>query len=414
MIDRFKLGRRALLGSAAGAAAFGLAGTGIGAEAAGDRLHLCRAARRLRLQPGARRGGRHREEDAGRQGGRGGEGAGDGRRREIDGEHDQPRRRHAALPDLVRLLRPAHAEGWRPSIPNIQFRHCGGLWTEGKHPKNTGSYFGYIDEAQYLAGIVAGATSKSGKLGFVAAKPIPQVLRNINAFTLGAQSVNPKITTQVIFTGDWSMPVKEAEATNSMIAQGVDVVTCHVDSPKVVIETAERAGIFSSSGYHCNQAKLAPKGYLTGAEWNWEKVYTDMVNDMKAGKAPGNFVRGGLKEGFVRTSAYGPAAAAAGKDKADAAKAAILNGSLAIFKGRAQGQQGQRRHPGRAPSYAIDRAQAREHELPGRGRDRLDVVERAPSKAPVRDLLQLRPLSALGERLGEAGDAGDGCRNPLA
>ena len=128
--------------------------------------------------------------------------------------------------------------------PNIQFRHCGGLWTDGKHPMNTGSYFGYIDEGQYLNGIVAGATSKSGKLGFVAAKPIPQVLRNVNAFTLGAQSVNPKITTQVIFTGDWSMPVKEAEATNRMIAQGVDVVTCHVDWPKVVIETAERAGIY--------------------------------------------------------------------------------------------------------------------------------------------------------------------------
>jgi basic membrane protein A len=222
--------------------------------------------------------------------------------------------------------------------PNIQFRHCGGLWTDGKHPKNTGSYFGYIDEAQYLAGIVAGATSKSGKLGFVAAKPIPQVLRNVNAFTLGAQTVNPKATTQVIFTGDWSLPVKEAEATNSMIAQGVDVVTCHVDSPKVVIETAERAGIYSS-GYHCNQAKLAPKGYLTGAEWNWERIYVDMVNAMKAGQAPGNFVRGGLKEGYVRTSAYGPAAAA-GKEKADAAKVAILNGSLAIFKGPLKDNKG--------------------------------------------------------------------------
>src|SRR5580765_3571677 len=85
--------------------------------------------------------------------------------------------------------------------PNVQFRHCGGLWTADKHPKNTGSYFGYIDEAQYIAGIVAGSTSKSGKLGFVAAKPIPQVLRNINAFTLGAQLANPKATTQVIFTG---------------------------------------------------------------------------------------------------------------------------------------------------------------------------------------------------------------------
>jgi simple sugar transport system substrate-binding protein len=223
--------------------------------------------------------------------------------------------------------------------PKIQFRHCGGLWTEGKHPMNTGSYFGYIDEAQYVAGIVAGSVTKSGKLGFVAAKPIPQVLRNVNAFTLGAQSVNPKVTTQVIFTGDWALPVKEAEATNSMIAQGVDVVTCHVDSPKVVVETAERAGIYTV-GYHCNQAKLAPKGYLTGAEWNWERIYVDMVNDMKAGKAPGNFVRGGLKEGYVRTSAYGPAVPASVKEKADAAKLAILNGSLSIYKGALKDNKG--------------------------------------------------------------------------
>lgn len=223
--------------------------------------------------------------------------------------------------------------------PKIQFRHCGGLWQEGKHPINTGSYFGYIDECQYLSGIVAGATTKSGKLGFVAAKPIPQVLRNINAFTLGAQSVNPKATTQVIFTGDWSMPVKEAEATNSMIAQGVDVVTCHVDSPKVVIETAERAGIYTC-GYHTNQAKLAPKGYLTGAEWNWERVYTGFIEAMKAGKAPANFVRGGLKEGFVRTSAYGPAAAEAGKAKADAVKLEMLNGNYVIFKGPLKDNKG--------------------------------------------------------------------------
>jgi len=223
--------------------------------------------------------------------------------------------------------------------PKVQFRHCGGLWTAGKHPLNTGSYFGYIDEAQYLSGIVAGSTSKSGKLGFVAAKPIPQVLRNINAFTMGARSVNPNATCQAIFTGDWSLPVKEAEATNSMIAQGVDVVTCHVDSPKVVIETAERAGIYTC-GYHTNQAKLAPKGYLTGAEWNWERIYVDFVETMKKGGAPGNFVRGGLKEGYVRTSAYGPAVSAAAKAKADAAKSGILNGSFAIYKGPLKDNKG--------------------------------------------------------------------------
>ena len=160
---------------------------------------------------------------------------------------------------------------------SVTFLHAGGLYQEGKHPKNVGSYFGYIDEAQHLAGIVAGHTSKTGKLGFVAAKPIPQVLRNINAFTLGARAWQIRqATTQVIFTGDWAMPVKEAEATNSLVDQGVDVITCHVDSPKVVIETCERRGIYSS-GYHANQAPLAPKGYLTGAEWNWEGVYTDFV-----------------------------------------------------------------------------------------------------------------------------------------
>ncbi len=122
------------------------------------------------------------------------------------------------------------------------FLHCGGLYVEGKHPGNVGSYFGYIDEAQYVAGVVAGMTTKKNKLGFIAAKPIPQVLRNINSFTLGARSVNPKVTTSVVFTGDWSMPVKEAEAANSLADQGVDVLTMHVDSPKVVVETAERRG----------------------------------------------------------------------------------------------------------------------------------------------------------------------------
>ncbi|HLJ93771.1 MAG TPA: BMP family ABC transporter substrate-binding protein [Gemmataceae bacterium] len=217
--------------------------------------------------------------------------------------------------------------------PNITFLHCGGLWDASKgHPTNAGSYFGYIDECQYLSGIVAGHTTKSKKLGFVAAKPIPQVRRNINAFALGARSVDPSITCSVIFTGDWSMPVKEAEATNSLIDKGVDVITCHVDSPKVVIETAERRGIYSC-GYHCSQAVLAPKGYLTGAEWNWEKVYTDYVSMVQAGQKVPNMVRGGLKEGVVKPSPYGPAVGEAAKKAADAVKAKFMDGSFVIFKG---------------------------------------------------------------------------------
>src|SRR5258708_144773 len=221
--------------------------------------------------------------------------------------------------------------------PKVQFLHCGGLYTEGKHPKNVGSYFGYIDEAVSIAGIVAGHATKSGKLGFIAAKPIPQVLRNINAFTLGARSVKPDATAQVIFTGDWSMPVKEAEAATSLINQGVDVLTCHVDSPKVILETAERRAIYVC-GYHANGSKLAPKGYLTGAEWNWSKVYTDYAEMVKAGKSLSagtipHLVRGGLKEGFVKCSDYGPSVSEAAKKDAEAAKAKFLSGSMVIFKG---------------------------------------------------------------------------------
>ena len=221
--------------------------------------------------------------------------------------------------------------------PEVQFFHAGGLFQEGVHPKNIGSYFGYIAEAQYLAGIVAGLTTKTNKLGFVAAKPIPQVLLNINAFTLGARSVNPKATTQVIFTGDWAEPVKEAQAANSMADQGVDVLTCHVDSPKIVIETAEKRGIFSS-GYHASQAKLAPKGYLTGAEWDWANIYTQYINDIKAGKTLMNggiphLIRGGFKEGFIKMSPYGPAVSEKAKKEADAVKAKFMDGTMVIYKG---------------------------------------------------------------------------------
>jgi simple sugar transport system substrate-binding protein len=216
--------------------------------------------------------------------------------------------------------------------PKVTFLHCGGLYQEGKHPANVGSYFGYIDEAQYVAGIVAGLTTKTSKLGFIAAKPIPQVLRNINSFTLGARSVNPKVTTSVVFTGDWSLPVKEAEAANSLVDQGVDVLTMHVDSPKVIVETAEKRGVFVS-GYHVNQATLAPKGYLTGAEWNWGKVYSDYISEIRSGQAYPHLVRGGFKEGFIKMSPYGSAVSQATIAKADAAKAQLTDGTLVIYTG---------------------------------------------------------------------------------
>jgi basic membrane protein A and related proteins len=219
-----------------------------------------------------------------------------------------------------------------PRYPDLRFQHCGGLWSEGVHPANVGSYFGYIGMGQYLNGVAAGHATRTKRLGFVAAKPIPQVLLNINAFLLGARSVDPEITCQVIFTGEWSLAVKEAEATNALADQGADVITCHVDGPKVVLETAARRDCFIC-GYHADQTALAPEKYLTGAEWNWATVYTAMVETTLAGGSIDNFVRGGLAEGFIKMSPLGPAVPDAGKKQFEATRDAMLAGGFPLLEG---------------------------------------------------------------------------------
>jgi simple sugar transport system substrate-binding protein len=165
------------------------------------------------------------------------------------------------------------------------------------------------------------------------------VLRNINAFTLGARSVDPKITTTVIFTGDWSMPVKEAEATNSLADQGIDVFTMHVDGPKVIVETAAKRGKFVC-GYHASQAKLAPQAYLTGAEWNWIAAYKQIIEAAQSGKPHPNFVRGGLKDGFVKSSPYGSAVSEGARKNAEVVRARMLQGGFDIFAGELKDNTG--------------------------------------------------------------------------
>lgn len=226
-----------------------------------------------------------------------------------------------------------------PKHSDLRFQHCGGLWQEGVHPTNVGSYFGYIGMGQYLNGVAAGHASKSKKIGFVAAKPIPQVMLNINSFLLGARSVDPTITCQVIFTGEWSMAVREAEATNALVDQGADVITCHVDGPKVVVETAAGRGAYVC-GYHANQSPLAPEKYLTGAEWNWANVYTGMVKTVQDGGSIDNFVRGGLAEGFVKMSDLGPAVSDTARNQFEATKAEIMHGGFAAIKGPLNDNEG--------------------------------------------------------------------------
>jgi len=165
--------------------------------------------------------------------------------------------------------------------PDVTFVHQGGLEGDNKLD-NVGTYFGTVYEPVYLAGIAAGKATESNKLGYIYAFPIPQTLANINAFTLGAQSVNPDAETITISTGSWCDPSVQSQAVESLLDQDVDVITQHQDCTKTIIEATEAAGAMSV-GYHADASELAPKGWVTGSEWNWGPLYTDIVKTVQAG-----------------------------------------------------------------------------------------------------------------------------------
>ena len=226
--------------------------------------------------------------------------------------------------------------------PDVQFRHCGGLWDEGKHPTNAGSYFGYIGMGQYLNGIVAGHASKTQEARLRRRQADPAGAAQHQLLPLGARSVDPTITCQVIFTGDWSLAVKEAEATNSLVDQGIDVITCHVDSPKVVVETAERRGVFIC-GYHANQSPLAPEELPHRRRVELGQGLQDVRREGAGGRAaaqlrprrPGR----GLRQDEPAT---GRPSREAARKQADATQGRNDEGRLLRLQGPAQGQQGQR------------------------------------------------------------------------
>jgi len=167
----------------------------------------------------------------------------------------------------------------------------------GAVPANAGTYFGTVYEPVYLAGIAAGKSTKSNKLGYVYAFPIPQTIANINAFQLGAQSVNPDVQTYVVNTSNWCDPAKQAEAANSLFAQGVDVITQHQDCTATITKAAEEEGKMVV-GYHADASALAPDGWVTGSEWDWGAMYNDIVDTALAGTFIGSKYNGNYRAGF--------------------------------------------------------------------------------------------------------------------
>ena len=169
--------------------------------------------------------------------------------------------------------------------PEVIVLHQGGL--EGTPAlDNFGTYWGAVYEPVYEAGIVAGAATRTGRLGFVAAFPVTPVFNNVNAFLLGARSVRPDATVQLAMTGSWCDPPAQLAAARRLIAAGVDVLTQHQDCTRTVLQEAERAGI-KSIGYHSDGSEAAPRGYLVGAVWSWGDTLIDIVRTIRHG----DFVR---------------------------------------------------------------------------------------------------------------------------
>ena len=191
--------------------------------------------------------------------------------------------------------------------------------------------------------MAAGKSTASNKLGFVASFPIPQVLLNINAFQLGARSVNPDVTTTVVFTGSWSDPGAGTNAANSLIDGGCDVIAQHQDSTKTIVGVCESRGV-KSVGVHADASELAPEGWLTGAVWNWDDLFVDMAKTALAGQFKGSKYdgkyRGGLKEGVVDIAPFGKNVSQETQDLVNDAKQKMISGELFAFEGEIKDQSG--------------------------------------------------------------------------
>lgn len=232
-----------------------------------------------------------------------------------------------------------------------------GNFIAGDIPPNAGTYFGTVYEPVYLAGIVAGKQTTSNKLGYVYAFPIPQTIANIDAFHLGAQSVNPDVQTYVVNTSNWCDPAKQTEAAKSLLAQGVDVLTQHQDCTGTITKAAESAGA-KVVGYHADASSLAPKGWIAGSEWDWVATFEDIVKTALAGDFTGskynaNF-RSGLKDGlnpFVQSKL---GSSVDDETKALVEKAAArIAGDGSPFEGPVLSQDGKELVPaGEVPDYA--------------------------------------------------------------
>jgi basic membrane lipoprotein Med (substrate-binding protein (PBP1-ABC) superfamily) len=213
--------------------------------------------------------------------------------------------------------------------PDVVFEHPAGY----KLAPNLGTFWSDTTSYEYLQGVIAGKSTKTNKLGWVIGFPIPNILTSINAFELGAKSVNPEATTQVIVNNAWVDPAKEAEAVNALADNGVDVVTMIVDSPATVLQTAEKRGIMSL-GFHCLCAQSAAGSHwLTGIGFTWGPLFTRFVMQAIDGTWTSANDVGNISSGYATLAPFGPLVSDDTKALVQSATAGLASGELQVFRG---------------------------------------------------------------------------------
>jgi basic membrane protein A len=212
-------------------------------------------------------------------------------------------------------------------FPKVIFMHNAGF----KTAPNMGTYFARNYQGSYLAGIAAGKATKKNLIGYVGAFPIPEVIYNINAYTLGAQSVNPNVKVSVVWSNTWFDPTAERQAAISLLDKGADVLMAYQDSPATIQAAQERGA--KAGGNDSDMTRFAPEAYLTNPTWNWGPYYTKVVKSVMDGTWTNEQYLGGMKDGMVDIAPLGKSVADDVKKMIEDKKAKIISGEFDVFKG---------------------------------------------------------------------------------
>jgi basic membrane protein A len=218
--------------------------------------------------------------------------------------------------------------------PNVLFEQATGTLIA----KNQSEYFGAAEDTIYLSGMAAGAATKKGVIGYIVPFGIPEVVRHINAFTLGAQATHPGAKVKIVWTNEWYSPPKETAAAKALVAAGADVIGQNVDSPASGVY-AEQQGI-PWVGYDSDAKKFAPKQWLTASVYNWGPYYLRRIKAAMAGTWKPGFYYGSINDGFTKLAPYGPNVSAKTKAAIAAKLAALKSGKFNVFQGPLYDQSG--------------------------------------------------------------------------